>query len=273
MDIKYELGILRRHLQEDITNHAKLMEQQNQKLNQLKGEHIQELQGIKGEGINRDEIIKLQALEVNTMKGNHVLALQQLSARIKQSTKKVDDFCKMVEHYSHFDSKEIGEVLAEILSALKGEEYIYQTTSRYTSKAGGDSKRIPLVIPYRIIIEKRLAHDSYLDDNISLDGLIKSNMALTLGDGSEERQICFYSASEEEHNLIPLIELKTVPFLKGRLLIVDGYAIITEFIDMLIEYKITNKLERIPLDKMTELKKGFIKSKQGKDEKGPLILS
>ena len=98
-------------------------------------------------------------------------------------------------------------------------------------------------------------------------------MALLLDKGLpfSERQIHFYCANEKEHDLNTLIKFKMPSFLKDRLLIIDGYVIVAEFIDFLIEYKITNKIESIPLEKLNELKEGFIKSKQVKDEKGQLV--
>lgn len=241
MDIKHEFRILRKNLTEYLDNRALVIGQQTLELNEVKGRHIREL--------------------------------QKLSREINESSQKVDSFCKLVEHYSSFDSKEIGEVLAEILSTLKGQEYIYQETLRYTSKVDENGKRVPLVIPYRIIIEKIFAHDSYLDDNISLDDLVNGNMALLLDKGLpfSKRQIRFYCANEKEHDLNALIKFKMPSFLKDRLLIIDGYVIVAEFIDFLIEYKITNKIESIPLEKLNELKDGFIKSKQVNDEKGPKI--
>ena len=270
MEIKYELGILRRNLADAVDNHTATIQQQTLKLNGIKGDHIQELQQLTKDSENeRTWIIKRQMQEVNAMSAEHIRALQRLSREVKQFTKRVDDFCKLVEHYSHFDSKEIGELLAEIMSTLKGEEYIYQDTLRYTAKMGKAGKRIPLVIPYRIIIEKKLAHDSYLDDNINLDGLIEGNMALILDKGSKERQICFYRANEKEHSLIPLIQSKATSLFEG--FPVNGYVIIEEFIDFLISYKMENKLESIPSDKMNQLKEGFIKAKQNIDGKGQLV--
>lgn len=273
MDIKYEFGIVRRNLTEDLDNRALVIEQQTLELNKVNGRHIRELQSFKGDKNERLGILNQQSQEINEIKGRHIRELQKLSRKINASSQKVDSFCKLVEHYSGFDSKKIGEVLAEILSTLKGQEYIYQETLRYTSKVDENGKRVPLVIPYRIIIEKKLAHDSYLNDNISLDDLVNGNMALLLDKGLpfSERQIHFYCANEKEHDLNALIKFKMPSFFKDRLLIVDGYVIVAEFIDFLIEYKITNKIESIPLEKLNELKEGFIKSKQLNDEKVPLV--
>ena len=130
---------------------------------------------------------------------------------------------------------------------------------RYTAKIDSvTKKRIPLVIPYRIIIEEMFAHDSYLDDNISLDAIVEANIAVVLTSSLSfsERQISFYGVDEKEHTLIQLVNF-------------EGFPVIGEFIDFLINYKLDNKVETLSLEKMHELKDGFIASK--KDSKGQFV--
>lgn len=260
MEFKNELEILQRNLKEELDKHATLIREQTLELNEIRERHIVELQALP-EDNERAGVIKLQALEINIMKENHNRVLQQSSGEIKQYTKRIDDFCKLVEHYSYFDSKEIGEILAEVMTTLKGKKYIYQETMRYTAEVDGvTKKRIPLVIPYRIIIEEMFAHDSYLDDNISLDDIVEANMAVVLTSSLpfSERQISFYGVDEKEHTLIQLVDF-------------EGFPVIKEFIDFLINYKLDNKVENLSLEKMHELKDGFIASKQIMDEKGQLV--
>lgn len=260
MEFKIELGILQRNLKEELDKHATLIQQQTLELNDIRGRHIVELQALT-EDNEREKLMKLQEQEVNVMKENHIRGLRQSSGEIKQYTKRIDDFCKLVGHYSYFDSKEIGEMIAEVMTALRGKKYIYQETMRYTAEIDGvTKKRIPLVIPYRIIIEEMFAHDSYLDDNISLDAIVEANIAIVLDSSLpfSERQISFYGANEKEHNLIQSVNF-------------EGFPVIEEFIDFLINYKLDNKVETLSLEKMHELKDGFIASKQIMDEKGQLV--
>lgn len=261
MEFKIELGILQRNLKEELDRHAALLREQTLKINEIGGGHIVELQTLT-EDNERAGVIKLQALEINIMKENRNRVLQQSSGEIKQYTKRIDDFCKLVEHYSYFDSKEIGEMIAEVMTTLRGKKYIYQETMRYTSEIDGvTKKRIPLVIPYRIIIEEMFVHDSYLDDNISLDDIVEANIAIVLTSSLpfSERQISFYGADEKENTLIQSVNF-------------EGFPVIEEFIDFLINYKLDNKVETLSLEKMHELKDGFIASKQNIGGKGQLIL-
>ena len=258
MEFKNELEILQRNLKEELDKRATLLQQQTLELNEISGRHIVELQALI-EDNERAGVIKLQALEINIMKENHNRVLQQSSGEIKQYTKRIDDFCKLVEHYSYFDSKEIGEILAKVMTTLRGKKYIYQETMRYTFEIDGvTKKRIPLVIPYRIIIEEMFARDSYLDDNISLDAIVEANMAIVLTSSLpfSESQISFYGADEEEHTLIQLVNF-------------EDFTVIEEFIYFLINYKLDNRVESLSLEKMHELKDGFIASK--KDSKGQLV--
>lgn len=261
MEFKNELEILQRNLKEELDKHVTLLQQQTLELNEIRGRHIIELQTLT-EDNEREKLMKLQEQEINIMKGNHIRRLQQSSGEIKQYTKRTDGFCKLVGHYSYFDSKEMGELIAEVMTALRGKKHIYQGTMRYTSEVDGvTKKRIPLVIPYRIIIEEMFAHDSYLDDNISLDAIVKANMAIVLTSSLpfSERQISFYGVDEKEHTLIQLFNFESFP-------------VIEEFIDFLINYKLDNKVETLSLEKMHELKDGFIASKQNTNGKGQLTL-
>lgn len=261
MEFKNELEILQTNLKEELDKRATLLQQQTLELNEIRGRHIVELQ-VSIEDNEREKLMKLQEQEINIMKGNHIRRLQQSSREIKQYTKRIDDFCKLVEHYSYFDSKEIGEMIAEVMTALKGKKYIYQETMRYTAEIDSvTKKRIPLVIPYRIFIEEMFAHDLYLDDNISLDDIVEANMAVVLTSSLpfSERQISFYGVNEKEHTLIQSVNFESFP-------------VIEEFIDFLINYKLDNKAETLSLEKMHELKDGFIASKQNRNGKGQLIL-
>lgn len=260
MEFKIELGILQRNLKEELDKRATLIREQTLELNEIRGRHIVELQALI-EDNEREKLMKLQEQEINIMNGNHIRRLQQVSREIKQYTKRVDDFCKLVEHYSYFDSKEIGKMIAEVMTALKGKKYIYQETMRYTVEIDSvTKKRIPLVILCRIIIEEMFAHDLYLDDNISLDDIVEANMAVVLTSSLlfSERQISFYGVDEKEHTLIQLVNF-------------EDFTVIEEFIYFLINYKLDNKVETLSLEKMHELKDGFIASKQNIDGKGQLV--
>ncbi len=168
---------------------------------------------------------------------------------ILQHNDKMDTYHKLVESYSCFDSKKIGNIIASLVTAFEGKEYIYQEC---------------LCCPHfdqhyyiRIIIDKENKRDYY--GSIIGGGKViclsscKVDPNSALSWSSVETQIPFYRANTTTHFLDTCVKF-------------DDFYYVKNFIDELISYKLEHNLKEISSKELRKLIGNFISSRIGQIE-------
>lgn len=177
---------------------------------------------------------------------------------------RIDAYCKMLESYSYFDERSIGNTIASLMRVFEGVNFIYQDTDYLTKKVQRlvfDIKETKVTKHPRIIVAEEYKAEFYSDDRNSLNSLVKNGKALILVDdaGFLEKGIIFYYANTDSHSLE-----QTVKFGK--------FSYVKEFIDSLISYKIERKLKSISSDELAKLERDFIASRLEQIEENYRII-
>lgn len=169
--------------------------------------------------------------------------------------KELENYEKLIENYSTFDSKMIGEIIAKLVSIVEGERYFYQkatheTYERETTYFGSELFKVNKKI---LMIVKGNRKQEYYYDNSPEDNevrkLIKSGQAFVL----TENEYYFY---------------KTIKFYEVNDGIVKGlinfnkFSCVEDFIDLVIQYRFENNLEKITETELLHLMKQFVLSKK-----------
>lgn len=162
---------------------------------------------------------------------------------ILQHNDKMDTYHKLVESYSYFDSKKIGNIIASLVTAFEGKEYVYQEC---LCCHHFDTYYI------RIIIDKENKRD-YYGSIIAGRKVIRlsfcevdTNSALSWS--SIGTQLPFYRANTTTHFLDTCVEFGDFYYVKA-------------FLDELISYKLEYNLKEIPSEELRKLMENFISSR------------
>lgn len=182
--------------------------------------------------------------ELKSIETEEQSELNRMNQEILQHNDKMDTYHKLVESYSYFDSKRIGNVIASLVSALEGKEYVYQEC---------------LCCPHfgtdyyiRIIIDKENKRDYY-------GSIIGGGKVIRLSSCKVDRnsasswssigtQIPFYCANTTTHFLDTCVKFGDFYYVKA-------------FIDELISYKLEHNLKEIPSKELRKLIGNFISSR------------
>ena len=76
------------------------------------------------------------------LKMNFMKELNELKTN-KRSPRVIHHYCMDVDNYSYFDSKFIGDFLADLVSIYEGKDFIYQDT---ILENDSENKRVKLII-------------------------------------------------------------------------------------------------------------------------------
>lgn len=183
---------------------------------------------------------------------------------LEEHNDRIDAYCQLLESYSYFDERTIGNTIASLMRVFEGVNFIYQDTYYFTKKIqqlAFDSEETNIRKHPRIIVEAEYRDEPYSDDRTSLNSLVKNGKALVLVDDADTlgKGVAFYYANTESHSLE-----QTVKFGK--------FSYVKEFIDILISYKMENKLKSIPFDEIVKLKRDFIASRLDQIEENYRII-
>ena len=188
----------------------------------------------------------------NLLDSNKVLSeeerkqLATLREKIIEYDNAINELCASVKRHSSFSEAELRRNLCSLMSIYEGKNYIYQDTYYCTV----DEQQEFIRKHPRLIIDKDDSSDPYSDSlGSSLSKLQAEGKALVLADDkpSYSTGISFYRINKGNNALDSIITNQQFSYVK-------------DFIDLLIDYKITNDTETIPYDTFEELKREFILS-------------
>ncbi len=168
----------------------------------------------------------------------------------------LDDYSKMLENYSTFDSQLIGNIISKIVSIVEWEEYsfkkaTYETYERVSTPFGGESlvtnKKFLMVVKNK---EKQGYYYDYNEQDDEVNRLVRNGEAFVLGtdDYCYNKNITFYTVSEGRPKC--LIDFNKFSYVK-------------DFIDLVVEYRFKNNLDKISEKELLNLMHEFILSKRG----------
>ncbi len=159
---------------------------------------------------------------------------------ILQHNDMMDTYHKLVESYSYFDSKRIGNIIASLVSTLEGKEYVYQEC---LCRPHFDTDYY-----IRIIIDKENKRDYYgsiIGGKVIRLSSCKIDTNSASSWSSIGTQIPFYCANTTTHFLDTCVKFGDFYYVK-------------DFIDELISYKMEHNLKDISSKEIRELIRKFI---------------
>lgn len=173
-----------------------------------------------------------------------------------QSLKKeLANYKKLLEKYSTFDSKMIGNIIAQLVSIIEGEEYSYQEathkTYKYESTVFGSesfrtNKKLLMIVKGN---EKYASYYDYNEQNNVVYKLVKSGQAIVLSESEfdYDKKIVLYTCNEG--SVESLIDFNKLSYVK-------------EFVNLVIQYRYEKHLENISEKELLNIVSQFILSKK-----------
>lgn len=167
----------------------------------------------------------------------------------------LENYRKLVEKYSTFDSKLIGSIIEKLITLFEGEEYSYQETNHETYEYektvfGSESFKVNKKI---LMIVKGSQKQEYYYDYNEYDNevkrLVKNGQAFILAESkyNYSENITFYTTYEG--NLNSLIDFNKFSYVK-------------DFIDLVVEYRLKNNLDKVFKKELLSLMGEFILNKK-----------
>lgn len=158
----------------------------------------------------------------------------------------------MIESYSYFDAKVIGNAIASLMRIFEGTNYIYQETEYRTTEVKVftfDKLETRVKKHPRIVITEDSWRNRYSDCiGENLNSIARSGKAIILNNDMHEEETQFYHANSGNHTLEQCVKF-------GR------FSYVKDFIDELISYKIERNLKDLSSDEIERLKIDFIASR------------
>lgn len=231
------------------------------KLREAKKQCLSEVQYIEDE-----KHAELEQIE--KAKNQVVLKYAELSKakyrELGDHNSRTDAYCRLIESYSYFDAKNIGNAIASLIRVFEGINYIYQEAEYHTTKVevlAFDKQETKVTKHPRIVISEDSRHNWYSDDRSeNLNSIVRNGKAISLADDTTETEIPFYCANTSTHTLEQCVKF-------GR------FSYVKDFIDELISYKIERNLKDLSSDEMESLKIDFISSRVEQIEKNYRLVA
>ncbi len=168
--------------------------------------------------------------------------------------RKLEDYKKLLESYSTFDSKMIGHIIEKLVSLVEGEEYSYQEADHetYEREATVFGSELFRVSKKKLMIVKSNKKQGYYHDydeqHNEVVKLIQNKEAILLVDGEyHQEKITFYNANKGE--ITSLVDFK-------------GFSYVKDFLDLVIQFRFENSLDKISEKELLNLMSKFISSQK-----------
>jgi len=192
--------------------------------------------------------------ELSTLKYEIETKFMVLKNEVNHKSKILEEeileYCSKLDKCVTFEANEIGPVIAEIVTALENEEYLYQGGVCYHITAFDYNRKINKTKTPSIIVAKARLCDFYLESGTrNLQAIINDGKAFVLTErGSNlDQKINFYQVDGWNCLLIPQVNF--------------GYfSYINDFIDEVISYKMEHDFT-LDQEELENLKKSFILSR------------
>lgn len=166
----------------------------------------------------------------------------------------LENYKKLLENYSTFDFKLIGSIIEKLVTLVEGEEYSCQEANHETYECeitvfGGElvkvNKKILMIVKGS---QKQGYYYDYNEQNNEVDKLVKNGQAFVLKDKySHKKNITFYTTYGGRPKC--LIDFNRFFYVK-------------DFIDLVVEYRYKNNLDKISEKELLNLMSEFILSKK-----------
>jgi len=187
------------------------------------------------------------------IKDKYTKLQENKSKELDEHLAELDSYCQMLESYSYFEEKMIGNVIANLMSIFEGIDFTYQDTYYDTKEVihlALDTEATKKVRKYtRVIVAEEYKDSEYSDKGTNLNLLVSKGNALILVGHAKHlpNGILFYRAKSIDHSLEQTIKFGKFTYVK-------------EFIDRLISYKLENEIKNISIDEIIEIQREFISS-------------
>lgn len=165
-----------------------------------------------------------------------------LNEKVKKCNEDIQIQYKKIEDYSTFNEYEISKVFRDLITIFEGEEYIYQSDVSCFSERNYRYHNNP-----NIIIVNNESDNFLRYSKEELDFLVKKGKALIVNQNSSKRdnpKIKFYELNKKG-DLKQLFHFKKFSYLR-------------DYLNIVIAYKIDNKLENISKEELYKLMIQFI---------------
>lgn len=173
----------------------------------------------------------------------------------RDSKKEWEHYKKQLENYSTFDSKMIGNILEKLVSLVEGEDYSFQKASHdtyeYESTVFGSecfkvNKKLLMIVKGN---QKQEHYYDYSAEENEVEELIEKHNAILLADNiySYDKRIRFYTVNDG--SVRSLIDFNNFSYIK-------------EFIDIVVQYRFDNSLDKITEIELLELMRQFVLDKK-----------
>lgn len=210
---------------------------------------IQKLRNEKRQMLVQKEILRvlqIQELEAAKAKINekYNFLLGNSNNDLDNKINEIYNQCKLIEKYSTFNVKDIGKILASLMSIYEAENYLVKTIS-YKIK-GALFNDIMLIINEKKF-EQLTAKNEIQESQINI--IVKNGFALKLLEDFSENQfpkkISIYEA-DPMGRVNQNVNFRSFTYVKN-------------FIEYVINYRIENNLENISFEDLEMLRNQFIK--------------
>ncbi len=169
--------------------------------------------------------------------------------------KEWEHYKKQLENYSTFNSEMIGNIIEKLISLIEGEEYSFQKASHDTyeyettvfgSECFNVNKKLLMIVKGN---QKQAHYYDYSAEENVVKKLIRKHNAILLADNtySYDKSIKFYTVNDGK--------------VRG-LIDFNGFSYVKEFIDIIVEYRFNNSLDKITERELLELMRQFVLDKK-----------
>lgn len=181
--------------------------------------------------------------EIELIKDKYAQMNKNLQDKIDDANNKIDDMAERIARFSWFD-KDFLEILADLMTTFEGRKYVFQKV-KYESNTE---------IKFAdVLVLESVAKEYRRDEKIeTLGSLVDAGKMIIIDCSSFTRSLnefCFYEFDSKNHTL----------FLKVKL---DKFEYLNEFVDNVIEWKISNYDKTISNDVYEELEVQFLRAKE-----------
>ncbi len=205
---------------------------------------------------------RTQEIEEVTKQINHKYddIISQNKLEKDKLTEKYYKTAEVIEKYSTFNTSTLGQVIAELISIYKQEQYQYISYSDKIKLYFSE-----YILDTVLVITPAYAHKEYLIDTYKY--VDKNNYSLVAFKDNRIPANILFTVYTKDNSLL----LKG-PAIKYNIVYNDdindpkNFIFIKEFVDYVINYRIENKISFISLEELEALKDEFINSHQAEIE-------